>query len=316
MDNNYEHKEELKALLPEYLEILETEGKTEKRMRDFWDCPICGSGRGPNHSPAFHIFQDGTKFKCFSCENQGDIFDLVRYMEKMDDANYPKVYAKTEEIMKPYLEQQIRPKEIKMQEAEKQDYTKYLEKCYSQVALTDYFHARGLSDTTIDRFQLGFDPKRNSVIIPYSKYCKDRGYIQRVLWDSGIKYIKHGNELFNTMALFDTDSRYIFITEGQIDAMSFEEIGYHALGLGGVNETGRLCEVVKATDKCLILALDNDVSGQKATGKIIEALAEAGNTYKAITMNWIYGDYKDANEFLVRDREGFEKQIEKIVSVI
>ncbi len=101
-----------------------------------------------------------------------------------------------------------------------------------------------------------------------------------------------------------------------MDAMSFEEIGYPALGLGGVNEVDRLVELIGDMDKYLILALDNDVPGRKATGKVIESIAEMEFPCHVMTMSWMYGDYKDANEFLVKDREGFEKQIEKIVSVI
>lgn len=44
--------------------------------------------------------------------------------------------------------------------------------------------------------------------------------------------------------LFGNDE-YVFITEGQIDSMSFEEIGLCAIGLGGVNEISKLVEQLK-----------------------------------------------------------------------
>ena len=318
MSNKYEYKEELKALLPEYMRILEDMGMTEEsvRLRDFWDCPFCGSGRGENHTPAFHLNHDGTRYKCFSCGKSGDIFDFVRYVENMEDANYPKVYNKTKEIMEAYLEKQIHFKEVEKWEREKQDYSEYLAECHLRVFLTDYFHNRGLSDCIINKYQLGYDPKHNIVTIPYNAGHRDTGYIQRTLWASENKYIKHGNELFNIDAIQKNASKCVFITEGQMDAMSFEEIGYPALGLGGVNEVNRLIELIGEMDKYLILALDNDVPGRKATGKVIEAIAKMEFPCHVMTMSWIYGGYKDANEFLVKDREGFEKQIEKIVSVM
>lgn len=129
---------------------------------------------------------------------------------------------------------------------------------------------------------------------------------------------KHGNDLFNIDAIRNNESDCVFITEGQIDAMSFEEIGYPALGLSGVNEVERLVDLLvsSGTHKYLILALDNDISGRRATGKIIELLAETKLPFHIMAMSWMYGEYKDPNEFLAKDRDRFKKQIEKIVSVI
>ena len=322
MSNNYENKEELRSLLPTYLEMLEDMGMTENRGNDYWDCPFCGSGTGVNRTAAFHLLEESTKYKCFSCGESGDIFDLVRHIENMESERYPKVYAKTEKIMKPYLGKQIQyekgSEEENKQDIEQQDYSEYLRECHSQVFLTNYFHKRGLSDRIIDKFQLGFDQKQNIVTIPYNAGHEGTGYIHRVLWTSGNKYIKHGSELFNIDAIRNNDSNCVFITEGQIDAMSFEEIGYPALGLGSVNEIDKLIKLLlhTGTYKRLIIALDNDVPGRRATGKLIEAIANTEMPFNVMSMSWIYANYKDPNEFLVKDRDGFEKQIKKIVSVI
>lgn len=40
----FEYKEELKELLPDYMELLEEQGKTENRGNDYWTCPFCDSG--------------------------------------------------------------------------------------------------------------------------------------------------------------------------------------------------------------------------------------------------------------------------------
>lgn len=224
--------------------------------------------------------------------------------------------------MKPYLGKQIQSEkgsdEENKQDIKQQDYSEYLRECHSQVFLTNYFHKRGLSDRIIDKFQLGFDQKQNIVTIPYNAGHEGTGYIHRVLWTSGNKYIKHGSELFNIDAIRNNDSNCVYITEGQIDAMSFEEIGYPALGLGSVNEIDKLIKLLNMTGtyKRLIIALDNDVPGRRATGKLIEAIANTEMPFNVMSMSWIYGRYKDPNEFLVKDRDGFEKQIEKIVFVI
>ena len=109
---------------------------------------------------------------------------------------------------------------------------------------------------------------------------------------------------------------YVFVTEGQIDAMSFAEVGLDAVGLGGTNEITRLKNQLNKhlSNKTLILALDNDKAGRRATGKFIEELAEAELDQKYIVISDLYGKYKDANEFLTADREGFIERMKEIAN--
>lgn len=317
----FKYKEELKELLPDYLELLEEQGKIENRGNDYWTCPFCGSGDNEHHTAAFHI--NGTKYKCFSCNEGGDIFDLVGYIERMPKDNFIKHYNRALKIMRPYLDGN-KPKKSRAEYISEfivpVDYTDYLHKCHNNVAQTDYFSNRGLSKETIDRFNLGYDPEKNLVTIPYNPDCK--GYVHRILWNSDNKYCKFGNEIFNINILYESSidtllfggSAYVFVTEGQIDSMSFEEIGLSAIGLGGVNEVSKLVKQLKEKpcDKILVLALDNDKAGRRATGKFIEELAEVELDQKYIVRSDLYGKYKDSNEFLVSDREGFIEKMKKI----
>lgn len=311
----FEYKDELKELLSDYMEILEEQDKTENRGDDYWVCPFCGSGEKRNYTAAFHI--NGTKYNCFSCGEHGDIFDLVGHIEDLPD-NFIKQYNRVLKIMRPYLDgQKTRntDKPLNIPEIPKiEDYTEYLHKCNKNVGQTDYFHKRGLSNEIINRFKLGYDTKRNLVTIPYNPDCK--GYVHRILWDSDNKYCKFGNEIFNLDSLYSDDSDHVFVTEGQIDAMSYEEIDFPAIGLGGVNEVAKLVNQLKEhpSNKILVLAMDNDKAGRRAIGKFIEELAENELDQKFIVDSSLYGKYKDANEFLIADREGFKGKISLLVS--
>lgn len=318
----FEYKEELKELLPDYMELLEDQGKIENRGEGYYVCPFCNSGDKKNYTAAFHI--DGTRYNCFACSEHGDIFDIVAHMENLP-SDWKKHYNRTLKIMRPYLDGN-KPKKSREEYipefAVPVDYTEYLHKCHNNVAQTDYFVNRGLSQKTIDKFKLGYDPEKNLVTIPYNPDCK--GHVDRVLWDGNSKYYKHGNELFNVDALYEVGinawfsggSDYVFVTEGQIDAMSFMEIGLDAIGLGGVNEISKLVERLKEKpcNKILVLALDNDKAGRRATGKFIEELAEDELDQKYIVISDLYGKYKDANEFLIADRERFMERITEIIN--
>ena len=318
----FEHKEKLKELLPDYMDLLEEQGKIESRGEGYYVCPFCNSGDKKNFTAAFHI--DGTRFNCFSCTEHGDIFDLVAHMENLP-SDWKKHYNRTLKIMRPYLDgdKSTKSREEYIPEFTiPVDYTEYLHKCHENVAQTDYFVNRGLSQKTIDKFKLGYDPEKNLVTIPYNSDCK--GHVDRVLWDGNSKYYKHGNELFNVDALYEVGinawfsggSDYVFVTEGQIDTLSFEEIGLSAVGLGGVNEVSKLIQKLKEkpSNKVLVLALDNDKAGRRATGKFIEELAEAELDQKYIVISDLYGKYKDANEFLIADRERFMERITEIIN--
>lgn len=318
----FEYKEELKQLLPDYLNLLEEQGKIESRGEGYYVCPFCNSGDKKNYTAAFHI--DGTRYNCFACSEHGDIFDLVAHMENLP-SDWKKHYNRTLKIMRPYLDEN-KPEKNREKYIPKftvpMDYTEYLHKCHSNVVQTDYFSNRGLSGEIIDRFNLGYDSEKKAATIPYNPDCK--GYVHRILWNSDNKYCKFGNEIFNIDALYDSsvdallfgDREYVFVCEGQIDAMSFEEIGLSAVGLGGVNEVSKLIQKLKEKpcNRKLVLALDNDKAGKRATGKFIEELAEAELDQEYIVISNIYEKFKDANEFLVDDREGFTTKMKVIIN--
>lgn len=305
------NKEQLKTFLPEMMEIMVERGIVTNRGNGFYDCPFCGSGTNNNGTPAFHIAY-GTRFHCFSCGAHGDIFDLVSHMENISATQWKRLYAKTLSLVQPYIDEKqfidvSTP--AAPEKSEPDDYRDFLLECHQNVGKTDYFRRRGLSEETIDRFMLGFHPHKNLVTIPYNADLSS-GYIHRILWSGNNKYCKHGNEIFNAAALQNHDT--VFVTEGQFDALSFEELGYPCVGLGGTNEIGKLVALLNATEnrKTLILALDNDAPGRKATAKLIDMLAETDCDLMWNTR--IYREFKDANEFLVRDREGFRQMIEEV----
>jgi hypothetical protein len=61
------------------------------------------------------------------------------------------------------------------------------------------------------------------------------------------------------------------------------------------------------------MALDNDKAGLRATGKFIEELSEMEIKQKIVFDSGMYSKYKDANEFLVKDRNGFAEMASSMV---
>lgn len=202
----------------------------------------------------------------------------------------------------------------------------------------DYLNKRGISTETAKKYGLGYvsdwqspkalkenknPPKTRRVIIPTS----DFSYAARDISEKENNYskMKEGEiNIFNVEALKQEFS--CFVTEGEFDALSFLELGHNAVSLGSASNTRSFLKKIKElSNNCsLIIVLDADNSGKEATEQLVSGLQELNISFIAPQINQIeidkekpvyrsefYQDYKDANDFLVKNKEGLKKQIEK-----
>lgn len=237
--------------------------------------------------------------------------------------------------------------EVKTQETTDQNYLAFFKVAQNNVADIDfknYISKRGISESIAQEYGLGYikdwrspkalkenknPPATPRVIIPTSAYS----YVARDTRDApltskrDLAKMKEGSvNIFNIRALEKTES--CFITEGEFDALSFLELGYNALSIGSSANTRLFLTKLKNVSICcpLILAFDADDAGTKATIEIQEGLKELGATFftpeilKSLrednTPNFtsqLYKNYKDANEFLVKDRSVFKKEIDEFL---
>lgn len=214
-------------------------------------------------------------------------------------------------------------------DTQKEDYTEYYKECNARLSQIDYLQGRGISEELANRFTLGYDPSYRAyskerekwedwkvLIIPTSPRC----YVARNLdpnADSRDRYrnTKGEYDIFNLQAL-QTAQKPIVITEGEVDALSIIEAGGEAIGLGSasnVNKQLKALEKVSPTEYPFIIALDNDEAGHKATDTLVNGLRTQGK--KAYIVN-LYGDYKDANEALQKDRDSFTRAIAEAESTV
>jgi len=214
----------------------------------------------------------------------------------------------------------------------KADYSEYYKICRERInspEAASYLLARGISVNTAASCYLGYDPQADPanapggigdikhpcprIIIPSSK----RHYVGRRI-DSVKDYAKINTKgsspgIFNNRILYAQEVREVFITEGAFDALSVIEAGAAAVAL---NSTSNADALIKQFEKkkpaaTLILSLDNDESGSKATKIITEGLQRLNIPHIAAD---ICGQYKDPNEHLQKDREGFIKSVKAAVA--
>ena len=315
-------REQLKAQLTRYVESITERSKGA----NMYICPLCGSGSGRSRTGAFSIYQEGTRWKCFSCGKEGDIFDLIGEHENIQD--YTEQARRAGELCnistydyiattKEHTQTHIHNSAYTNTQ-QQTDYTDFFLQAHERIKETDYPQQRGLTEETIARFKLGFvaewkhpkaphnAPASPRLIIPTSPYSylardtrTDIPEEQRAYSKSKVGSI----QLFNKRAL-QTATKPIFIVEGELDALSIIEVGGEAVALGTTTKSKAFLELVKAQAPAqpLIIALDNDGAGERASIELIEGLKELN--IPAYRFNPC-GEYKDANEALQRDREAF-----------
>ena len=283
-------------------------------------CPCCGSGSGNNghFTPAFGLFrtQEGElRFKCHACDATGDIFDLARAVKKLPDfeaaERYVADFLGVDLARRTPLENILagsanvaEPPSQRETLRLKKEAGAYITACRARVGETDFFHGRGLTDDTIRRFNLGYDPERKMAIIPFSSTYYTGRSTQIGPNDKGAG--KHHNPfglrqpLFNLAALSDTREP-VFLTEAPLDAMSIEQAGGRAVALGGTSTTvlSKVLGVYKPGN-VFVLAFDADGPGERLQDKVGLMLEERGIPY-SLPVHDAFFAYKDANAALMAD---------------
>lgn len=92
MDNLIENLRTVERLT-EYVNRITDKGKT-----GLYVCPLCGSGEGAKHTAAFSInAKDPShgRWTCFSCNESGDLFDLIAKVNGITGADRKEVFAKS-----------------------------------------------------------------------------------------------------------------------------------------------------------------------------------------------------------------------------
>ncbi len=250
-----------------------------------------------------------------------------------DPAERARADFKDEDEETPTKEKPL-PKSASQRAENVSDYSDFYRECAARLsdpAAQDYLRQRGISTETAIAYGLGYAPewisptaiKRQQakgsewqppasprLILPITK----NHYLARAT-DPESKYPKQnetgGGEvgIFNAQSLF-SGNETVFVVEGVLDALSIIEAGADALALNTTTTTDKLIEILreKPTTATLILCLDNDAAGRKASEKLRQGCARYN--ISTITAD-ICNGAKDPNEALTRDREAFIAAIER-----
>ena len=249
-------------------------------------------------TPSFSVDRKTNIFTCFGCGATGDVIAFVSKLKNIEPLEAAKLLA---EMFHIDIGETTKPN--------KPDIKAYLKKCIADVSQTDYFARRGLTAETVKKYCLGYDAYRKAAVIPYSSkltYYQTRSVIDK-------KFFKPKTEDAGVEPLFNGDMLYkgktpIAVVESPICALSIMQCGFPAIALCGVGNINKLAHAVKSKKPTatLILALDNDDAGKKASGDLAAMLLELNVQYDVYN---IAGECKDPNELLLKNKSQLERNL-------
>ena len=313
MEINNDEKEMYKDYIVNYLQ------DKGLRLKGKFSC------LNPEHHdahPSMSYFKKGKCVKCFACNVNYDIYELVKLEYKLND--FSESFLKVKEL---YGDSSISNKQSieksvdSSYESSNKNHTSYYEKMNKFLGNTDYYKERGLSVDTLNKFNIGFDAQ-------YHTYDKGKNYWRALIIptsntsfvarntdpnaSSENRYRKVGNNSFLNIDILEHTDEPIFIVEGEIDALSIIECGAQAISLGSTSNINSFINLIKNKNVCnkFILALDNDNAGKKASIELKNELEKLSIE----TINFDFpDDYKDINQMLVENRELLKSKIEDLI---
>lgn len=295
-----------------------------------WICPVCENGKGEDGDGLTYNpkSKDGTGLKCFNGKcafGYGDIIELYAFINLYDfkqsaeelagmlgidlqqDSRKPQERAKSDPAKSvPVRKEPERPAEPEP------DYSEYYAECQARIQMpeaVEYLKERGIRIEIAQEYGIGFDPAADvsgkgypapRIIIP----AGTAGYVGRSIKPTErYRVIDRGSpKLFNADAL---EREKVFVCEGAFDALAVAETGADAVALNSASNTKLLFDALDKLNgdyPVLLLALDNDDPGRKATRELRAGLEER---HIPFLLADICGKYKDPNEHLQENHKAF-----------
>ena len=299
---------------------------TQEAKRGGYVCPVCGNGSGEDGTGVKLIKGQSFRYKCFKCDTSGDVINFYAAEHHIDNREailqVCALYGlevptkKFKKINHAHRRISSNAESVKNQ-AETEIIANDIIIAASHLRETNYFSKRGISYETAEKYHCGYieqwthPTKRGAnnifpsprVIIPTSS----ESYVARSTDDNKVPKMKAGITSIFNIDVLKSSHQHVVIVEGEFDALSIIEAGNDAIALGSTSNVDKFIDWLRERNirphLPLVLSLDADEAGQKATDKLANALRDMRIQFYSV--NLIVEGCKDQNESLVKFRDSF-----------
>lgn len=283
----------------------------------------------PDHEdkhPSMSYHRESKSVRCFACGKVYDIFDLVGQDYSLNDFKAKalkvcEIFNISAELPSLYSNTNTAKIALPGKSADTILTTSTLKnelEALKEYAINDYsyFESRGITKQSADKH--GFFCTRDKAYMPLFERGACIGYTARSINENA--NLRYQNAR-GSMGLWNADylhtqstGRRLFVTEGIIDALSLEQMGYCALALCGSQNVNKLltkCEQ-EITTTCtwdFILCGDPDASGHEMNNKLASGLEKLG--INCFVLELEDGDI-DINHLYLKNRPRLERIISQL----
>jgi DNA primase len=274
-------------------------------------CPYHNNSR----TPAGEVAKDSGLFFCFGCQTTKSLEEFVMFTTGrtyFETARYIKSKETEHNIENIVNKAMYAPPEFIQ-------YDELLTKRLNNQALESpramrYFEGRKITKSSIEKFNLGYSEKQDSVTIPMqSPDGMTIGFVARTIEG---KEFKNTPGLPKSKILFNLhrvkSSSVVYVVESSFDAIRLDQVGFPAVATLGANVSASQIRLLEKYFNNVILVADNDEAGNIMKDKLIEKL---GSLISVIKIDKKYKDIGDMDDETIRSLEfQFDKSISSMLN--
>lgn len=164
----------------------------------------------------------------------------------------------------------------------------------------EWLHKRGLWDSTIKKYMLGWDEERKSIVIPYLNSLGKIRKLRYRQFDREPKYLwgsegEKGAHLFHVKA---TRKPRLWLTEGEFDAMCLSQMGFPSVAVPGSQLFKAEWKYLFAYCDQLTVVFDPDEAGIAGAQRISGILGPVVSQFRMVKLP----EGRDVSDLYVEDK--------------
>jgi DNA primase len=283
---------------------------TGKSTKEKW---MCWEGHDKNTPSMVFYEKPYPHFRCFGCGKTFDIFDAARYLEGLNFKEALNKFAIKYGYEDKLYEDQIKPNTVYSIFEDLKNVAMNFEYKYMKKSVKEYLKKKKITVEDMKKYDIGYisNPiriinqlkkkygetdikilgldqqnllvdesliffimdKDNKPIAITRRYCGTQNFPKYVNTKNNVLYKK--SETLYGMNRINLNKKYVYLVEGQTDALALWKIGHNALAVSGTatNES-TIKSIVDLGLQNIIIMFDNDNAGKNATYKFIDFILE------------------------------------------
>jgi len=241
------------------------------------------------------------RFKCYACGAFGDAWDfiIVKNSDGSRSFNFPQELTDPKSIRKMvHHEAKQGLSDLDMMVEEKRAIMAHEYLFEQPLALQHLHRDRGLTDTTIRKYKIGF--MRGSTTFPIYDIM---GHFASLKFHKQSITEGSANQLFPWESVWKTKSPYVILSEGEFDTLILLQNGFNAVTQtwGANSWDSSFTRFLR--NKIVYIAYDNDSAGRKGAEAIGNKLWAEGISVQFIQWPMYMGTGEDHIDFFVKHKK-------------